>query len=176
MQIRWILGIFMNIRHKEHGMKFKSLLLLICAASFCCIASAQKNKPDSAAVAKLLKELLTICRTVDFADPKTTELGTFYKAAPYIIYRGDDKKRNWKDFVNYNNAGEKMRVNEVCERINRTANQDTAYRIVRYFTETESEGTWHVLAVTYKKKGVEKKIAYAFLKIGNRFGLGDIDD
>ena len=29
--------------------------------------------------------------------------------------------------------------------------------------------------VSYKKKGVEKTSAYAFLKIGNKFGLGDID-
>jgi hypothetical protein len=29
--------------------------------------------------------------------------------------------------------------------------------------------------VTYKRKGVDKTTAYAFLKVGNRFGLGDID-
>lgn len=34
-------------------------------------------------------------------------MGTFYKAARYIIYRGDDKNRNWKDFANYNKADEK---------------------------------------------------------------------
>ncbi|MBK9530546.1 MAG: hypothetical protein IPO42_01890 [Chitinophagaceae bacterium] len=59
--------------------------------------------------------------------------------------------------------------------MNRTANQDSAYTITKYITETESEGTWHVLLVSYKKKGVEKTTAYAFLKIGKKFGLGDID-
>jgi hypothetical protein len=54
-------------------------------------------------------------------------------------------------------------------------NQDSAYKIIKYFTEKESEGTWHVLMVTYKRKGVDKTTAYAFLKVGNRFGLGDID-
>lgn len=156
-------------------MKFKFLLLLSFAACFFSTAIAQKHKADSAAVTKVLQALFTICRTVDFADSNVTSQGTFYKAAPYIIYRGDDRKRKWKDFVNYSNADEKLRVNEVCERINRTANQDSSYTIVKYFTETESEGTWHVLMVTYKKKGVEKNTAYAFLKIGNRFGLGDID-
>jgi hypothetical protein len=29
--------------------------------------------------------------------------------------------------------------------------------------------------VSYNVKGIDKKAAYAFLKIGNRFGLGDID-
>lgn len=137
--------------------------------------NAQNKKTDSLAVTKTLHELFNICKSVDFADPKVSELGTFYKAAPYIIYRGDDKKRNWKDFANYNNNDEKRRVNEVCERINQTANQDSSFKIIKYFTETESEGTWHVLMVTYKRKGTDKTTAYAFLKIRNKFGLGDID-
>ncbi len=33
----------------------------------------------------------------------------FYKAAPYIIYRGSDKKRAWKDFANYS-IGEEKKV------------------------------------------------------------------
>jgi hypothetical protein len=157
-------------------MKFKYLLLLIFAAGISLVSKAQKSKTDSLQLAKTLHELLTICRTVDFTDPKVRELGTFYKAAPYIVYRGDDKNRAWKVFADYTKADEKKGVDEVCERINRTANQDSSgYKIVKYFTEKESEGTWHILMVTYKKKAVEKTTAYAFLKIGNKFGLGDVD-
>jgi hypothetical protein len=157
-------------------MKFKYLSLLIFASNLFFTANAQKNKTDSLQVAKTLHELLTICRTVDFADPKVTELGFFYKAAPYIVYRGDDKKRAWKVFADYTRVDEKKGVDAVCERINQTANQDSiGYRIIKYLTQTESEGTWHILMVTYKRKAVEKTTAYAFLKIGNKFGLGDID-
>jgi hypothetical protein len=157
-------------------MKLKYLLLLMILFTAGFNAQAQTNKTDSAQVAKTLHDLLRICRTVNFADPNVTKLGTFYNAAPYIVYRGDDKTRAWKAMSDYANADEKKRVDEVCERINRTANQDSSgYRIVKYITEKESEGTWHVLMVTYKAKGVEKKAAYAFLKIGNKFGLGDID-
>ena len=99
----------------------------------------------------------------------------FYKAAPYIIYRGDDKKRAWKDFANYKDAQEQLRVDEVCIKINRGLNQDSSYVIEKYFTETESEGTWHILMISYTRKGVPKKTAYAFLKVKGRFGLGDID-
>lgn len=152
---------------------------LIAVSIFMCscinLSVAQANNADSAGVAKTLHDLLTVCRTVDFTDPKVTTKGMFYKAAPYIIYRGDDKKRNWKDFADYSRPAEKKQVDEICERINRTTNQDSAYTITKYITETESEGTWHVLLVTYKKKGVEKTTAYAFLKIGNNYGLGDID-
>lgn len=157
-------------------MKSKYLLLLIIAISATFIVKAQASKTDSAALAKTLHDLLRICRTVDFADPNVTKLGIFYKAAPFIVYRGDDKKRAWKTMSDYNNEYEKKGVDDICERINRTANQDSSgYKIIKYITEKESEGTWHVLMVSYKKKGLEKTAAYAFLKIGNRFGLGDID-
>jgi len=156
-------------------MKHKLLLTIVLIFTGSRLLMAQTITADSAAVAKTLHELLKLCGTVDFTDPKVTALGTFYKAAPYIIYRGEDKKRNWKDFADYSRDKEKKQVDEVCERINRTANQDSAYNITKYIAQTESEGTWHVLLVTYKKKGVEKTTAYAFLKIGKRFGLGDID-
>ena len=99
----------------------------------------------------------------------------FYKAAPYIIYRGSDEKRAWKDFANYSIAEEKKGVDAVCIRINESVNRDSSYRIVKYVTEKESEGKWHILMMSYIKNGAEKKTAFAFLKIGNRFGLGDID-
>ena len=136
---------------------------------------AQKRSPDSLALTKTLKELLAICQSVDFADPKVIKLGTFYKAAPLIVYRGADKKRAWKDLADYSKADEKKGVDEICMKINQTVNRDSSYQIVKYFTEKESEGTWHVLQLSYNKKGVKKLIAFAFLKIGNRFALGDID-
>jgi|GEM_PF-1658418 len=135
---------------------------------------AQKTS-DSLKLAKTLTELLTICRTVDFGDPKVTKLGTFYKAAPYIIYRGKNMRRQWKDFADYSKEEEKKEVDAVCYRINSSVNQDTAYKIVGYLTKTQTEGKWHVLLVTYVKKGVEKHAAFAFLKVKGEFGLGDID-
>ena len=39
----------------------------------------------------------------------------------------------------------------------------------------ESEELWHVLIISYMKKGVETKAIFSFLKIGKHFGLGDID-
>lgn len=157
-------------------MKLKQLILLYLVLLFYTDSNAQTSKTDSVQVAQTLHELLRICRSVNFADPNVTRLGTFYQAAPYIVYRGDDKKRAWKTMSDYTNAYEKKGVDDACERINRTANQDsTGYKIIKYMTEKESEGTWHVLVVSYKKRGEMKTAAFAFLRIGNRFGLGDID-
>ena len=157
-------------------MKLKYLQFLFVVLFLHSGLNAQTLKADSGQVARTLHELLLICRSVNFADPQVTKLGTFYKAAPYIIYRGDDKKRAWKVMSDYTNEYEKRGVDDVCERINRTANQDSSgYRITKYLTKKESEGIWHILMVSYKKKGGEKSAVFAFLKIGNRFGLGDID-
>jgi len=135
---------------------------------------AQASK-DSLAVVKTMKELLAICKAVDFRDPKTSSLGLFYKAAPYIVYRGNDEKRKWKEFCKYENAEDKKGVDETCTNINETVNRDSTYKIVRYSTKKESEGLWYILFVSYKKKNVERHAIYAFLKINGRFGLGDID-
>jgi hypothetical protein len=137
-------------------------------------ASFKAKAQDSARVADTFKELLAICR-VDFSDPKVQELGLFYKAAPHIVYRGDDEKRKWKAAANYADPKEKDQVNHICYKINETVNQDSSYKIVGYITQNESEGKWHGLMVTYVKKGKEKKAIFAFLKIGDRFLLGDID-
>jgi hypothetical protein len=153
----------------------KRWILFTACFVFLGFVKAQNKSNDSAAVAKTFTSLLQICKTVDWADPKTTQLGTFYKAAPYIVYRGDDKKRAWKDFANYSNATEKNGVNAACLRINETVNRDTAYSITQYLTEKETEGTWHILLVRYTKNGSTKEAAFAFLKIGNSFALGDID-
>jgi hypothetical protein len=144
-----------------------SLVLLACFF--------KSEAQDSAKVAQAFTALVSICKNVDFSDPKVQESGTFYKAAPYIVYRGDDVKRKWKDVANYHNAKEKEQVDNICFKINSSVNQDSSYKIAGYLVQKESEGTWHLLMISYMKKGREKHAVFAFLKIGNRYALGDID-
>jgi hypothetical protein len=156
-------------------MTSKHFILFITAFALLSLTKAQNKQADSTAAATTLRSLLSVCKNVDFADSNTMKLGVFYKAAPYIIYQGSDKERAWKVFANYRNAEDKEGVDEVCTRINESVNRDSSYQIVKYFTEKESEGIWHMLMISYKKNGAEKKVVFAFLKIGKRFGLGDID-
>jgi hypothetical protein len=155
----------------------KSILTLFLIVSFLIPEAnhAQGKKTDSASVAGVLRSLLSACKNVDFKDPNTTKLGTFYKAAPYILYQGNDDKRAYKSFADYSKPEDKKGVDEVCVRINESVNRDGNFRIVKYITEKESEGVWHILVVDYKKNNAGKKASFAFLKIGGRFGLGDID-
>lgn len=130
---------------------------------------------DSAEVANSLKVLVAICKNADWVAGNTASPVNFSKAAPFIIYRGADKNRAWKVFADYDNAEDKKSVDEICNRINRSINLDSNYSIIKYFTEKESEGVWYVLVVKYTKNETAKKAAYAFLKLGKRFALGDID-
>lgn len=154
--------------------KIYCLLLLVVGAT---TAMAQQNRTaDSTAVAKVLYELASIAKNVNFTDPKVQSLGYFYKAAPYVIYRGSNAKRKWKTFCDYRLKEDKAGVDAICERFNRTINQPGGYTILRYVTETESEGTWHALEVQFTDKRGTRTAQFAFLKLGKRFGLGDIDE
>jgi len=156
-------------------MKFKINLLIIISFLSLNFCKAQNFATDSLEVVNTFKNIISLCKNVDFSDPKVLEIGTFYKVAPFIIYRGDDKKRAWKDFANYNNEDEKNGVDNVCFKINQTVNQDSSYKILKFQKEKESEGEWNVLQIEYVKKGKTKIAAFAFLKVKNKFGLGDID-
>jgi hypothetical protein len=157
-------------------MTTKRWILFIASFVLLTFVKAQNKKADSIAVAATFKNILASCKATVPEDPQIKTRGRFYKAAAYIVYRGSDKLRAWKDFVQYNNKEERDETDGICKKVNRTVNlEGSAYKIAKYFTEKESEGTWHVLIVSYTADGVEKKVAFAFLKIGKRFGLGDID-
>ena len=135
---------------------------------------AQTKAKDSASAAKILKTLSHMIRLVNLHDTGSILKGKLDKVAPYIIYRGKDKKRNWKTFCVPANKEDRERIIEICRKINHLINLDSVYTIVKYHTKKESEGIWHALDITYHKMGEEKKIIFAFLKIGKRMGLGDI--
>lgn len=157
-------------------MTTKRWILFIASFVLLTFVKAQNKKADSLAVTATFKNILAVCKATVPEDPQIKTQGRFYKAAAYIVYRGADKTRAWKDFVQYNNKDEKEETDAICKKVNRTANlEGSNYTITKYFTEKESEGTWHVLIVSYTAEGIIKKAAFAFLKIGKRFGLGDID-
>jgi len=158
-------------------MTSKRLILFIASFVLLTFVKAQNKNTDSAAVIATFKSILAACKEDNTNDPQLKTLGRYYKAASYVVYRGIDKKRAWKEFVNYAAADEKELTDGICKRINRSVNLDKHYIIERYFTEKEYEGTWHVLIIKYKTAdGKESKAAMAFLKVGDKFGLGDVDE
>jgi hypothetical protein len=98
-----------------------------------------------------------------------------YKAAAkYIVYRGDDTSRAWKDVYDYYNEEEKKAVIDICKRIKNYLVTGGDYELTDFTEEEESEGTWYTWLVEFQK-GDKRKVSFSFLKIGKKYALGDID-
>ncbi|WP_271782972.1 hypothetical protein [Aquimarina algiphila] len=94
--------------------------------------------------------------------------------APYIVYRGKDSKRKWKDTCNSKNKEELERVQNICHRIQEFQKYDD-YEFSEFITQEESEGKWYVWKLTFNTKETPKIFYFAFLNINGSYAIGDID-
>lgn len=152
--------------------KILAFLFLFCLVNQ---SNAQNKKEDSIKVVNTLLYILQNTAYVNFSDSNVHKFGTFYKVAPYIVYQGKNLNRKWKDSCNYLLDEDKLGVDEICFKLNRTINKADTFIIEKYSTEKESEGVWHVLTISFNLKGRNKIMQFAFLKPRNTFLLGDID-
>lgn len=139
-------------------MKIKFLFLTVFLLLNVLSSFAQSEK-----VGDRLHQLFILCFTDNYKD-----------ASKYIVYRGSDTSRIWKDVYNYENEDEKRAVKEVCTRIKNYLDEGGDYELTKFSEEGESEGTWYTWLVEFKK-GKNKKVHFSFLKIGKKYALGDID-
>lgn len=132
--------------------------------ALCLLAQGDDEaKKKEEAVKKRLEKLFEIAKGDDWS-----------KAAPYIVYRGEDEKRNrWKEVCDYEK--DKKYVDEICREIKGFLKDHDSYEIGKFKMKKESEGVWHSLEVTFKKGDTTKKKIFAFLKIKDDYALGDID-
>jgi hypothetical protein len=98
------------------------------------------------------------------------EKGDAAAAAGYVVYRGPDEARKWKDVCDYTKDPEKTQVDSVLRRI---AEIRKAGPLVPdgFERKTEGEGEW--LALKYKAG--DKPVLFAFLAVKGTYALGDID-
>jgi len=139
-------------------MKVKFILFF---AFFTVIASSLYSQSE--AVGERLNKLFVLCFTDNYKS-----------AAKYIVYRGDDTSRAWKDVYNYYNEDEKQAVIEICKKIKNFLETGGDYELSEFREDKESEGTWYTWLVEFQK-GDKRKVNFSFLKIGKRYALGDID-
>jgi hypothetical protein len=134
------------------------LVLLISSPSLACKKSVQKQ------VKKTIVKMF-----------KIVEAGHSNKLANYIVYRGDDVDRKWKDHCNYDIPEEKNQVQNIHQRIV-DRYLPYQYEFVKFITQKELEGEWLVWEMKFFTKDKEpKKVFFAFLKVDGQYLLGDID-
>ncbi|MEM1043969.1 MAG: hypothetical protein AAGI91_15245 [Bacteroidota bacterium] len=127
--------------------------------------------PAEARVKRRTEELLRLAGAGLFAD-----------AAPYIgCYAEEgDGYRVWP--CTYDTDADRARVDGFVQRLQTLiqAAGPAGYGFEHYGTDTEREGTWHVLHVGFLKNGTPgggTDIVYAsFMEIDGQFRLGDLDD
>lgn len=108
------------------------------------------------------RELYVACTSGDLAT-----------AATRIVYRGDDETRRWREPVNLEEPAERVEVEGICQRIAEMNPGNGPVRVAEYESETESEGTWHVLTLELAATG--ETVVFAFLELEGGLALGDID-
>ena len=136
-------------------------LFLLCLLFISVNAFAQNEEADE--VKRTLLEMFELME-----DEQDVPL------ARYIVYRGKDEVRKWKDVCNVNETDEYLRVKMTRLRIQKQF-LPYKYEFVKFHTEKESEGIWYVWEMKYNKDGEDKKMFFAFLKIKGKYTLGDID-
>lgn len=124
--------------------------------------SMKKTKKEL--VSERLTRLFELCREHDHAA-----------MASYLVYRGENKKRNWKDTYRYDGTEENKQVEWRCDYIRKLLLGYDSYEFGDVEIDTESEGEWVALEVTFKKGEEYKKMRFAFLKIKGKYSLGDMD-
>jgi hypothetical protein len=115
-------------------------------------------------VKERLLELFNLCKA-----------GEHDKAAAYFVYRGPDKKREWKDVFKARDPQERKAVEGYCRRIKGYLDQSTGYGFGEFTISRESEGEWNVWEFIFKRGEQSRKVYFAFLKVKGKYAIGDID-
>lgn len=137
--------------------KYISILFLILAVGNVMNVQAKKKKPADEVKSALI-EIFELCQ-----NNNDNEL------AKYIVYRGSDKDRKWKDVCNADNADELDQVVKIRERINGLNMDD--YKFVKFEKSKKGSDTWYVWSMKFGGDAV----VFACLKVGDTYAIGDMD-
>ena len=124
-----------------------------------------KDSENPEAVETRLASLFDICKSDKPED-----------AASYIVYRGEDKTREWKDTLHADDPADKAAIVGICWRIKGYLDESTNYSFDGVRVKRESEGEWHALEVSFYQGEKTKKVIFAFLLVKGQFAIGDIDN
>ena len=138
-------------------------LMLICIA-FGSTAEARDSKESADARGERVKQDIETL----IGHCKANEID---KAAGYVVYRGRDKSRRWKAVSDPTQTEDRIRVESACRQVNEVASKATKRNWVRYFTDRQSEGMFHIWKIRFDAR----EAMFAMMEIDGRFALADID-
>ncbi len=90
---------------------------------------------------------------------------------PQVIFRGEPSSRNWNSPLNMDIPDEAAQAERVMNQVKKAMSGCSDYKLEAIRVESESEGIWLVQPVICGNS----KVYFAFLMIGSRLMLGDLD-
>ena len=148
---------------------FVRLLTLWTVIGLASAADAEERTPvedpNAAVLKQRLADFFAVCQAEDLV-----------RAADFVVYRGRDEARRWKDVCDPTKPDERRDVAGICQRIVHLTRQATRHEYLRFYREPESEGEWNVWQLHFFVEGrPPKKASFAFLLVKGRWAIGDID-
>ncbi|OQX80211.1 MAG: hypothetical protein B6D61_02295 [Bacteroidetes bacterium 4484_249] len=110
----------------------RNILFLI---SFCLLTACPVSQKNLTYGKPSTKEERVKLRLTEFFE--LCEAGNLRETANYMVYRGDDETRRWKDVLNYDNPEERKKVEDLAGDISKLLSKGDEYAIVQYFTEND---------------------------------------
>lgn len=99
----------------------------------------------------------------------------FEQAAPLIAYDGADETKKLKTAFDAKNEDDLNSVKRICKKIKALIDISDSYEIGAQ-TEIEKDGiNWFVTEVGFKSGNQSLKTVFSFVKINDKFLLGDVD-
>lgn len=117
-----------------------------------------------------------LCKEAVESLLKIAESGKNKDAASLLAYRGEDKEREWKSVCDYSREEDRLYVDKTMAKLQVIRSGLQSHDFREFIIEKEHEGLWHVWVTDmHYEDGTADTKAFAFLKINDKFALGDID-
>ena len=91
--------------------------------------------------------------------------------AAYIIYSGDDKKREFVDTYNIKDRSEAKDVKRICKKIKALLDITDKYNFTTLTTEKADGRDIFVQMIDFKSSGQQLSTKFEFIKVGDKYLL-----
>lgn len=112
----------------------------------------------------------TLTQILEFSKAKK-----FAEAAALIAYDGSDETKKLKVALNPKDENELNSVKRICKKVKALMDISDSYEIGGQAEKKENGVDWTVIEVSFKSGNQNLKTLFSFVKVNDKFLLGDID-
>ena len=144
-------------------MKINSKYIAVVLMMFSVSIFAKQKKIETD-VKDMAANILSFCKTNNFA-----------KAAEFIAYHGNDKKRDNTDHYNYTVREEKLKVNRICRKIKSLQLLSSSFEFEKVEIVKVKSVKHYSMKIKFKSGKQTIGIKFLFVNVKGKYLLSDID-